>query len=93
MITYLDHAATTALRPPEVVDAVRRYLGETGATPGRGGHGLALEAGRTVLRARRAVAGSWESRGTRVGSPSVSGNETSSVKSPVSPPQPATRMR
>lgn len=56
MITYLDHAATTALRPPEVVDAVRRYLEETGATPGRGGYGLALDAGRTVLRARRAVA-------------------------------------
>lgn len=56
MTAYLDHAATTAFRPPEVVDAVRRYLEETGATPGRGGYGLALDAGRTVLRARREVA-------------------------------------
>lgn len=56
MTSYLDHAATTAVRPPEVVDAVRRYLEYTGATPGRGGHGPALEAGRTVLRTRRAVA-------------------------------------
>ena len=52
---YLDFAATSAIRPPEVVDAVRAYLVETGATPGRGGYGRAVEAGRRVLGARRAV--------------------------------------
>ncbi|HSM06376.1 MAG TPA: aminotransferase class V-fold PLP-dependent enzyme [Longimicrobiales bacterium] len=52
---YLDHAATSAVRPPAVTRAVARYLDEVGATPGRGGHALALDAGRIVLGARRAV--------------------------------------
>lgn len=56
MIHYLDHAATSALRPPEVSAAVGAYLDHCGATPGRGGHRLALDAGRIVLEARRAVA-------------------------------------
>jgi len=56
MIHYLDYAATSARRPPEVAAAVTRYLQECGATPGRGGHRLAVEAGRIVLEARRAVA-------------------------------------
>ncbi|MDT8342646.1 MAG: aminotransferase class V-fold PLP-dependent enzyme [Longimicrobiales bacterium] len=54
---YLDHAATSAVRPPEVAAAMTRYLEACGATPGRGGHRLALEAGRMVLEARRAVMG------------------------------------
>lgn len=52
---YLDYAATSALRPPEVHAAVRAYLEDTGATPGRGGYGLAIEAGRTVRAARESV--------------------------------------
>ncbi len=52
---YLDYAATAALRPPSVADAVAAFLRECGATPGRGGHRRALEAGRVALRARRAV--------------------------------------
>jgi cysteine desulfurase / selenocysteine lyase len=54
--TYLDFAATSAVRPPEVAEAVRAYLTEVGATPGRGGHARALRAGRIVLRCRRALA-------------------------------------
>lgn len=53
---YLDFAATSAIRPPEVIDAVTRYLQDIGATPGRSGHRRALEAGRVVLRCRRALA-------------------------------------
>jgi len=53
---YLDHAATSAVRPREVVDAVTSYLEDIGATPGRGGHRLAIEAGRVALDARRQVA-------------------------------------
>jgi cysteine desulfurase / selenocysteine lyase len=53
---YLDFAATSALRPPEVAEAVRAYLSEVGATPGRAGHNRALRAGRIVLRCRRALA-------------------------------------
>lgn len=53
---YLDYAATSAVRPPEVAEAVARYLRDVGATPGRAGHRRALEAGRTALRCRRALA-------------------------------------
>jgi len=55
-VHYLDFAATSAIRPPQVADAVFRFLTEVGATPGRGGHRLAVEAGRLALRCRRAVA-------------------------------------
>jgi len=53
---YLDHAATTAFRPAAVVRAVTAYLEEIGATPGRGGHRLAIAAERIVLRCRQALA-------------------------------------
>ena len=43
---YLDFAATSALRPPEVTRAVVEFLEGCGATPGRGGHRRAIEAGR-----------------------------------------------
>jgi cysteine desulfurase / selenocysteine lyase len=55
MSHYLDFAATSALRPPEVAEAVAGFLRECGATPGRGSYGRALEAGRMALRCRRAV--------------------------------------
>lgn len=55
MTVYLDYAATSALRPPGVAEAVREYLECNGATPGRGAYGRAREAGRMVLAARRAV--------------------------------------
>ncbi len=53
---YLDYAATSAVRPASVAEAVRRCLAEVGASPGRGGHSASLEAGRIALRARRSVA-------------------------------------
>lgn len=57
MITdhYLDFAATSALRPPEIAEAVAAFLRDCGATPGRGAHRRALDAGRMVFRARRAL--------------------------------------
>ncbi len=55
MTHYLDYAATSAVRPPVVAEAVAAFLGGLGGTPGRGGHTTALEAGRVALRARRAV--------------------------------------
>lgn len=55
-LVYLDYAATSAVRPEAVVQAVAAYLRDVGATPGRGGHRLAVEAGRVVLRCRRALA-------------------------------------
>ncbi|HEX6747042.1 MAG TPA: aminotransferase class V-fold PLP-dependent enzyme [Longimicrobium sp.] len=53
---YLDYAATSALRPDAVTEAVAHYLREVGATPGRAGHHLALEAGRITFRCRAALA-------------------------------------
>ena len=53
MTHYLDYAATSAIRPSSVAEAVAKFLRECGATPGRGGHELALEAGRIALRCRR----------------------------------------
>ena len=55
-VVYLDHAATTATRPPAVVHAMVEYLEEIGATPGRGGHRLAIAAERVLLRCRQALA-------------------------------------
>jgi cysteine desulfurase / selenocysteine lyase len=53
---YLDYAATCALRPEPVVEAVSAYLRDVGATPGRAAHSRAVSAGRIVLRCRRALA-------------------------------------
>lgn len=55
-VVYLDYAATSALRPDAVHEAVARYLRDVGATPGRAGHRRAVDAGRVVFRARRALA-------------------------------------
>ena len=53
---YMDYAATSAVRPREVADAVYAFLTDCGGTPGRGGHRLSAEAGRTALRCRMALA-------------------------------------
>ena len=53
---YMDFAATSALRPPEVTRAVVEFLEGCGATPGRGGHRLAIEAGRIAVRCRMGLA-------------------------------------
>lgn len=50
---YMDYAATSAVRPPEVAEAVSRFLLGVGCTPGRGGHSGAMEAARLALRCRR----------------------------------------
>lgn len=60
---YLDYAATSALRPPEVIEAMVAYLRDIGATPGRSGHRRAVEAGRIVLRCRLALAELFGARG------------------------------
>jgi cysteine desulfurase / selenocysteine lyase len=53
---YLDYAATSAIRPPAVAEAVATFLRGVGASPGRGGYGPSVESGRIVFRARRSVA-------------------------------------
>lgn len=53
---YLDYAATSAVRPGVVIDAVTGFLRDVGGTPGRAGHSRALEAGRIALRCRGLLA-------------------------------------
>lgn len=53
---YMDYAATSAVRPQSVVDAVTHFLSEVGASPGRGGYGPSVESARIAFRCRRALA-------------------------------------
>lgn len=49
---YFDNAATSWPKPPETMAAMNRYNDIVGANPGRSGHRLSVEAGRTVLDTR-----------------------------------------
>jgi len=53
---YLDHAATSWPKPPEVLAAMADFLERAGGNPGRSGHRLSVEAGRIVYDAREAAA-------------------------------------
>lgn len=53
---YFDNAATSWPKPPGVAEAMTHYLNNIGASPGRSGHRLAIEAARAVYGAREAVA-------------------------------------
>ncbi len=53
---YLDNAATSFPKPPEVVQAVRRALEEIGGNPGRGGHDGAVQGARIMEACREAAA-------------------------------------
>ncbi len=55
-LTYLDHAATSWPKPPEVAAAIASFLAESGGNPGRSGHSLSIAAGRVILEGREAVA-------------------------------------
>lgn len=49
---YLDNAATSWPKPPEVKEAMVRFMEEIGANPGRSGHLLSIEAARIIYEAR-----------------------------------------
>lgn len=55
-IIYMDNAATTWPKAPGVAVAMSRFIEESAANPGRGGHSMSLEAGRVVFECRRKVA-------------------------------------
>ena len=63
---YLDNAATSFPKPPSVLRAMTDALEHYGANPGRGGHRLALQAGRKVEKCREAAAGLLGARPERV---------------------------
>lgn len=53
---YLDNAATSFPKPPEVIKAVNKCLNEEGANPGRGGYSLAVKAARVIYNTRQQLA-------------------------------------
>ena len=63
---YFDNAATSFPKPPEVAEAMRRFLAEDAANPGRGGHRMAVRAERLLddvrLKLTRLVNGSDPNR-------------------------------
>jgi cysteine desulfurase family protein len=50
---YLDNAATSFPKPPEVLEAMVRYASELGASAGRGAYREALETGALIADCRR----------------------------------------
>ncbi|UQZ34186.1 cysteine desulfurase [Paenibacillus sp. PK3_47] len=55
-LVYLDHAATSWPKPPEVTAAMIDAMQHSGANAGRGNHALAIGTGRVMVRARGQLA-------------------------------------
>jgi cysteine desulfurase family protein len=53
---YLDNAATSWPKPEAVYQAMDRFMCHVGASPGRSGHRLSIEAGRVVYESRESLA-------------------------------------
>ena len=53
---YFDNAATSWPKPDAVLAAMEHYFRFVGASPGRSGHRLSIEAGRGVFETRNALA-------------------------------------
>ncbi|MGN7358848.1 aminotransferase class V-fold PLP-dependent enzyme [Paenibacillus sp. SAF-054] len=54
-LIYMDHAATSWPKPPEVMQAMQDALMHAAANPGRGSHRMAVEASRVLFQTRRAI--------------------------------------
>ncbi|GAB4111229.1 MAG: hypothetical protein Kow00105_19900 [Phycisphaeraceae bacterium] len=52
---YLDNAATSFPKPPQVLEAITRYATELGASPGRGAYHEVKETGRLFDQCRRRI--------------------------------------
>ncbi|RIX47057.1 aminotransferase class V-fold PLP-dependent enzyme [Paenibacillus nanensis] len=55
-LIYLDHAATSWPKPPEVTDAVMKAMLHDAANPGRGSHAMAVRASRILFDTRKQLA-------------------------------------
>ncbi len=53
---YLDNAATSFPKPEAMLAAMINYSQTIGASPGRSGHGLSIDAGRVVFETRETLA-------------------------------------
>jgi cysteine desulfurase family protein len=56
MMIYFDNAATSFPKPKEVSAAIIDYMNNVGASPGRSGHRLSIEAGRILYQCRENLA-------------------------------------
>lgn len=52
---YFDNPATTWPKPPQVKEAMNRFMEEVGANPGRSGHFRSIDAARIVFETREAL--------------------------------------
>ncbi|HIJ89450.1 MAG: aminotransferase class V-fold PLP-dependent enzyme [Desulfobulbaceae bacterium] len=55
-LIYLDNAATSFPKPPEVAEAMHRLIREISLSPGRSAHRFSLAASRVIFEARELVA-------------------------------------
>ena len=55
-LIYLDNAATSFPKPLCVIEAVKDYLCNVGASPARSAHSLSIESGRILYEARVGLA-------------------------------------
>ncbi|MHB0859573.1 MAG: aminotransferase class V-fold PLP-dependent enzyme [Anaerolineae bacterium] len=53
---YLDNAATSWPKPPQVLAAMTEYLQSAGGNPGRSAHALSIAAGRSLYETRELLA-------------------------------------
>src|SRR4030067_12966 len=56
MVIYLDNAATSWPKPPQVIRTMSDYLENAGGNPGRSGHRLSIAAARYIYDTREALA-------------------------------------
>ncbi|RXZ83861.1 aminotransferase class V-fold PLP-dependent enzyme [Paenibacillaceae bacterium] len=55
-LIYLDHAATSWPKPPQVLERVAEAMMSEAANPGRGSHAMAVKASRALFGARKQLA-------------------------------------
>ena len=55
-IIYFDNAATSWPKPPETIAAIQKYMRHIGASPGRSGHRMSIEAARIIYDIREKLA-------------------------------------
>jgi cysteine desulfurase family protein len=54
-MVYFDNSATSWPKPPQVKEAMVKFMDEVGANPGRSGHFRSIEAARIVFETREAL--------------------------------------
>lgn len=55
-LVYLDNAASSWPKPPQVAEAMHQVIVENGANPGRGSHAMAVSASRILFQTRMNLA-------------------------------------